>query len=280
MQMTNNSARTQTCVKVVTQLQPRNAYLPEPDRRAPFQSEFIPVMIKAVKQLRGLLGKRLHSVYVSGDIVWRRAVVKESVLSLTVVCQHALTLDQSNALNTLLWRLKTSHSKVISDCHIDIVTVSHVRDLSQIFHWGFFFKHRAICLYGQDLSASFGLFEASWEVAKAMNPDISDKLARAKQKITAATTWNTQLNTAQSIADTLIRGAFGLVLHKEAYWSESLNECADAFIKHYPDKKMAIERLFILLERKPVKKRAVMTLLNDFGDWLIKEYARIDFKIG
>ncbi|SIN87451.1 hypothetical protein [Salinivibrio sp. ES.052] len=280
MQMTNNSARTQTCVKVVTQLPSRNAFLPEPDRYAPLQSDFIPVMIKAVKQLRRLLGNRLHSVYISGDLVWRRAVVKESVLSLTVVCQQALTLDQSNALNTLLWRLKTSHHKIINDCHIDIVTTSHVRDLSQVFHWGFFFKHRAICLYGQDLSVSFGLFEASWEVAKAMNPDLSGKLARAKQKVTAASTWNTQLNTAQWIADTLIRGAFGLVMHKEGRWSESLEECAEAFIKHYPAQKTTVERLFILLERKPVKKRAVMTLLNDFGDWLIKEYARIDFKIG
>ncbi|QIR06057.1 hypothetical protein [Salinivibrio costicola] len=280
MQMTNNSARIQPCVKVVTQLQSQTAYLPEPDRRSPLQSEFIPVMVKAIKQLRALIGKRLHSVYVSGDIVWRRATVGESVLHLTVVCHQPLTLDQSSAMNTLLWRIKTSHSKVIDGCHIDTVTVSQVRDLAEIFHWGFFFKHRAMCLYGQDLSESFGHFEASWEVAKAMNPDLSGKLARAKHKIQAATTWNTQLTAAQRIADTLIRGAFGLVLHKEGTWTESLPECAELFIKHYPAKQQAIERLFILLDRKPVKKRAVMMLLNDFGDWLIKEYARIDFKIG
>lgn len=263
----------------VYKTKPQDNLLSEPDRRSAFQPEFMPVMAAGLKQLKALAGRQFHSLYVSGEVLTRQASPESCTLVFTLVISSPLNLKQVSALNTVLWRIKASHT-AIKDIEIQTASLSEIKDLSNIFYWGFFLKHCAVCIHGDDLSLTFGHFEASWEVAKAMNPKIQTSLNDAKKKIASAKQWSTQLHTTEVIASKLIHGAFGLVLHREGVWYETPAQCAEVFLKYYPDQALWVSRLFMLLERKPVKKRAVIHLLDNFGDWLVQEYQRIDRKIG
>ncbi|WP_407330381.1 hypothetical protein [Enterovibrio sp. 27052020O] len=257
---------------------PRSGLLAEVDRNAPLQREYVEPIAAAVRQIRGVLGDTIHSLYISGDVAQRSAGDRAD-LELTLVTFRSLNVQEFTSLNTVRWRLEQS-SDAVKRVEFDVVPLKDVTTLANIFHWGFFIKHCALCVSGDNLADSFGHFEVSWEVSKAMNGDLSVKLRELRQKIAVATKWGTQLDAAEDAAKRLIRAAFGLVAHKEGRWDQDLKDCAESFLKHYPDKSVEMERLFYLIERKPVKKRAVVALMDAFGGWVQSEYASIDRKIG
>lgn len=257
---------------------PRGALLPELDNERPFQSAYVESIAMAIRQIRAVTGELFHSLYLSGEVA-RREAGDTADLSLTLVCTRSLNVQEYAALNTVRWRIEQG-SDVITRVQIDTVPLKDVTDLTNIFRWGFFLKHCVVCLCGDNLGKSFGHFEVSWEVSKAMNGDLSARIKALRQKIARATHWGTQLDVAQEMAEMLIRASFGLVAHKEKTWAFDLKSASETFLMHYPGKTLEIERLFYLVERKPVKKRAVVVLFDNFSQWLVSEYARIDRKIG
>lgn len=260
------------------QNKPRGGLLPELDNEQPFQSEYVEPIATALRQIKGVIGDTLHSLYLSGDIA-RRQAREVADLPLLLVTTRALNVQEFSALNTVKFRIEQS-SDAIKRVQMDVVPLKDVTDLGNIFRWGFFIKHCTVCLSGENLARSFGHFEVSWEVAKAMNGDLSSRMRELRQKIALATKWGTQLDAAQDAADKLIKASFGLVAHKEKKWAHDLQTAAETFLLHYPDKSVEIERLFYLIERKPVKKRAVVALMDSFGAWILSEYSRIERKIG
>ncbi|USH03890.1 hypothetical protein K6Q96_07840 [Grimontia kaedaensis] len=258
---------------------PRGGLLPELDNERPFQTDYVEPIAASVRQIQSAMGDELfHSLYLSGDVA-RREAGETADLSLLFVCKRTLNVQEHTALNTVRWRIEQS-SDAIKRVLIDAVPLKEVTNLANIFRWGFFLKHCAVCLSGDNLSKSFGHFEVSWEVSKAMNDDLAVRLKDLRHKIAIATKWGPQLDAAQEAAERLIRASFGLVAHKERKWEFDLKPASEAFLSHYPDKLLEIERLFYLIERKPVKKRAVVALMDDFSAWVESEYAKIDRKIG
>lgn len=257
---------------------PRGGLLPELDNEGPFQTAYVEPVATAIRQIQAATGELLHSLYLSGDVALRKAGDRAD-LPLTLVCIRSLNVQEYAALNTVRWRIEQS-SEAINRVLIDVVPLKDATDLANIFRWGFFIKHCAVCLCGDNLGKSFGHFEVSWEVSKAMNDDLSARLKELRQKVALATKWGSQLDAAQEAAERLIRASFGLVAHREQKWEFALKPASETFLAHYPDKAVEIERLFYLVERKPVKKRAVVALMDSFGEWLKSEYARIDRKIG
>ncbi|WP_028025423.1 hypothetical protein [Enterovibrio calviensis] len=257
---------------------PRSGLLAEIERESPLQTDYVEPLAAAVRQIRGVLGDTLHSLYISGDIAHRCAGASAD-FEFTLVTSRALNVQEYASLNTIRWRIEQS-SDAVKRVEFDVVPLKEVTALSNIFKWGFFIKHCALCVSGDNLADSFGHFEASWEVSKAMNSDLAGKLKELRQKVAVATKWGTQLDAAEDAAKRLIKAAFGLVASKEGRWEHDLRACADAFLASYPEKSVEIERLFYLIERKPVKKRAVVALMDEFGQWVQSEYARIDRKIG
>lgn len=260
------------------QNKPRGGLLPELDNEQPFQPTFVEPIATALRQLKGVVGDVLHSVYLSGVIAHRKAGEVED-LPLTLVTTRALAVQEFSALNTVKFRIEQS-SDAVKRVQIDVVPLKDATNLANIFRWGFFLKHCAVCLSGDNLARSFGHFEVSWEVSKAMNDDLAPRMRELRQKIALATKWGTQLDAAQDAAEKLINASFGLVAYKEQKWAHDLVSASEAFLAHYPDKSLEIERLFYLVERKRVKKRAVVDLMDSFGAWILSEYARIDRKIG
>ncbi|KKD60309.1 hypothetical protein RN22_11570 [Grimontia sp. AD028] len=258
---------------------PRGGLLPELDNERPFQADYVEPIAASVRQIKSAMGDELfHSLYLSGDVA-RREAGETADLTLLLVCTRALNVQEYAALNTVRWRIEQS-SDALKRVLIDVVPLKDVTNLANIFRWGFFLKHCSVNLAGENLSKSFGHFEVSWEVSKAMNDDLAPRLKDLRQKIAVATKWGTQLDAAQEAAERLIKASFGLVAHKEQNWQFELKPASEAFLQYYPDKSLEIERLFYLIERKPVKKRAVVALMDSFGAWVESEYAKIDRKIG
>ncbi len=92
-----------------------------------------------------------------------------------------------------------------------------------------------------------------------MNDDLAPRMRELRQKIALATKWGTQLDAAQDAAEKLINASFGLVAYKEQKWAHDLVSASEAFLAHYPDKSLEIERLFYLVERKRVKNVRLLT---------------------
>ncbi|PKF50663.1 hypothetical protein [Enterovibrio nigricans] len=260
------------------QAQPRRGLLPELDSQAPLQADFIAPVANGLRQIDAVLEDVIHSIYLSGDVAQRTAE-NSADLEFTLVTNRVLNVQEYSSLNTIRWRVEQS-GEAVKSVSFNVVPLKEITNFANIFRWGFFLKHCAICLKGDNLADSFGHFEVSWEVSKAMNDDLQPRLKELRQKIALATKWGTQLDAAEEVAKRLIRASFGLVAHKTHAWEENVERCSAAFLEHYPDKSLEIERLFYLIQRKPVKKRAVVALMDAFGAWVSEEYAKTDRKIG
>ena len=46
------------------------------------------------------------------------------------------------------------------------------------------------------------------------------------------------------------------------------------------DKKIEVDRLGILLSGRVIPKRSVIGILDGFGEWLVKQYKKTEFRIG
>ncbi|MFD2176796.1 hypothetical protein [Veronia pacifica] len=257
----------------------RAGYLPELDNRSPFQSNFDSAVKASIQYLEAYLGDNLHSLYLSGDIALRCVEGEKAVMKLTAVVHQELSTQEFVGLNTVRNKYCRAYPQ-ITQLHIECIPHNRIVDLSNIFRWGFFLKHCAVCVAGKNLAEGFGHFEVSWEVAKAMNNSLCSQLSILRRKVAQSTKWGQQLDAASEAAELLIRAAFGLVAHKEKVWEHALKGCSVRFLKHYPDKSTEMERLFFLVERKRVAKRAVVTLIDDLGDWIRSEYKKIDNRIG
>ncbi|CZF82532.1 hypothetical protein [Grimontia marina] len=261
------------------QNKPRGGLLPELDNEKPFQPVYVEPIAAATRQIQSAMSAELfHSLYLSGNVARREAGETED-LTLLLVSTRSLNVQEYAALNTVRWRIEQS-SDAVKRVLIDVVPLKEITNLANIFRWGFFLKHCAVCIAGDNLSKSFGHFEVSWEVSKAMNDDLARRLKDLRHKIAIATKWGAQLDASHEVAERLIRASFGLVAHKVQKWEFDLKPASEAFLAYYPDKSLEIERLFYLIERKPVKKRAVVALIDSFSAWVESEYAKIDRKIG
>ena len=260
------------------QKNPRKGLLPEIEANAPFQEKYLGAIHSGARQIKTGLQAVFHSLYLSGALAHRNAE-ETSDLEFTLVSMRPLNTQEYAILNTIKWRIKESN-QAIKHIRIDLVLLHDVLHLRHIFRWGFFLKHCTVCLEGENLAHRFGRFEVSWEVSKAMNIDFEARFNELKRKFISSHKLDTQLDVAEEMGKLLVKTSFSLVAHKEMRWEENLQKCADAFLIHYPKKELEISRLFLLIQRKNIKKRAVIALLDAFYTWILFEMSKIEKKRG
>lgn len=253
--------------------------LPVINSRAPFQPEFQPVVSDLIRFLKSGLGSNLHSVYVYGSVARKTAVVGRSNLDVVVVTERDFSENRTTLLNTIKWRFQKSFPQV-TQVSIKTALVSDIVNFENIFTWGFMLKHCCVCVEGEDLSDCYGEFETSWEIAKHWNMDVEDWLAVYRNKIARSATPQEQVNAQVIIAKKLLRASYSLIMYKDKNWFDDPIECGNQFLKYHPDKKVEIERLGILLSGRLIQKRSVIGILDAFGDWLVKQYQKTEFRIG
>ena len=253
--------------------------LPVIDPKHPFQPEFEPLLREVLACLKGGLGANLHSVYVYGSVARKSAVAGKSNLDIVVVTKSSFENNRATLLNTIKWRAQQGHPQV-KGVAIRTALVNEVANLDSIFTWGFMLKHLAVCVHGEDLSDCYGDFETSWEIAKHWNMDVENWLAVYRNKIARAATPEEQIAAQVIITKKLLRASYSLIMYRDKYWYDDPRECGQQFLKYHPDREIEIQRLGILLAGKPVPKRSVIGILDGFGEWLVKQYEKTEFRIG
>ncbi len=250
------------------------------DSKQPFQAEYVPVIRELVHFMKNGLGKNLHSIYLYGSVARKTARPDSSGVDIVVVTHRGFEEQRATLVNTIKWRFQKAYPFVKS-LSFKTALVGDVASLESIFSWGFLLRHCSVCVYGENLSECFGDFEPSWEIAKHWNNDLEDWLAVYRHRIGRADNDAAQINAQKVIAKKLLRASYSLVIPQDKNWFDDPIDCGRQFLKYHPDKQLEIERLGLLLQlERAVPKRSVVGLIDSYGDWLLKQYKRTEFKIG
>ncbi|MCY9875826.1 nucleotidyltransferase domain-containing protein [Vibrio natriegens] len=253
--------------------------LPVIDSKQPFQTEFEPLIREVLMCLTSGLGQNLHSVYVYGSVARKTAVAGKSNLDLVVVTKAAFESTRATLLNTIKWRAQQGYPQV-NGVSVRTALVSDVANLDSIFTWGFMLKHCCVCIYGDDLADCFGDYVPSWEIAKHWNMDVEEWISVYRAKIAQAKSIEEQTQAQTVIAKKLLRASYSLIMYRDKRWFDDPVECGQVFLTYHPEMQLEIERLGILLAGRVIPKRSVIGLLDSFGNWLVKQYQKTEFRIG
>lgn len=265
----NNSQNDHICQMVLPVIDPKQA----------FQSEYQPAIDDLLKCLKGGLGANLHSVYLYGSVANKMAQPGRSNLDVVVVTHRSFSDQRTTLFNTIRWRFQKAFP-FIAAVDFKVGLAQDIASIEGILSWGFLLRHRAVCVYGDDLSECFGDYEPSWEIAKQWNMDVEDWLAVYRHRIAKAQTSEQQVKAQVIIAKKLLRASYSLVMHRDKNWFDDPVECGRHFLRYYPERQVEIDRLGILLSGRPIPKRSVIGILDGFGEWLVKQYKKTEFKIG
>lgn len=249
------------------------------DTNEAFQPQYQPVIDALVSFMVSGLGDNLHSLYLYGSVARKTARPGQSNLDVIVVTQGGFSDIKTTLFNSIRWRFQKAYP-FVTEVSFKTALASEVASLDSIFSWGFQLRHCAVCIYGEDLSECFGDYEPSWEIAKQWNMDVEDWVAVYRNRIARADKPEDQIKAQKIIAKKLLRASYSLVMYKDKRWFENPIECGQVFLRYYPDKKVEVDRLAILLSGRLVAKRSVIGILDGFGDWLVKQYKKTEFRIG
>ena len=249
------------------------------DPKQPLQTEYNQAVQELVSFVRSGLGHNLHSIYVYGSVARKSAIPYRSNLDVIVVTHQSFSEQRSTIINTLRWRFQKSYP-YITEVNIKTALVSEVASLESLFSWGFLLRHCSVCVYGEDLSECFGDYEPSWEIAKHWNMDIEDWLAVYRNRIIRAKEESEILKSQRIIAKKMLRASYSLVMPKDLGWYDSPIECGKHFLRYYPQMQVEIERLVIMLQSRTIAKRSVIGIIDSYGDWLVKQFKKTEFRIG
>ncbi|MEZ8826500.1 nucleotidyltransferase domain-containing protein [Vibrio amylolyticus] len=253
--------------------------LPVIDPKQPFQPQYDPAIQDLIKFLRGGLGDNLHSVYLYGSVARKTAKPGESNLDVIVVTKRPFNDTRTTLLNTIKWRFQQSFS-FITEVSIQTTLVSQVASLDSIFSWGFQLRHCSVCVFGEDLSECFGDYEPSWEIAKYWNADVGDWLAEYRSRIVRANSVEELTKAQKIIAKKLLRSSYSLIMYRDKKWFDDPSDCGTQFLRFFPEKQQDIERLNILMSGRVIAKRSIIGILDSYGNWLVDQYKKTEFRIG
>ena len=253
--------------------------LPIIDKHSPFQKEFEPVIHDLIMHIRSAVPKSIHSVYLYGSVARRTAIPGRSNLDVTLITTVPLTNKEQTLINTIKVRFQSKYPQ-ITGVTFNIGEASDVLQLESIFSWGFWLRHCCVCIFGDDLSTRFGDFEPSWDIAKNMNMDIEEWLQVYIKKISTSQNIEIQVEQQKTIAKKVLRSCYSLVMHRDKGWYDHPVLCARKFLEYYPEKQTEIERVVLLLKGRKIPKRSAIALLQEFGDWVVNEFNKIERRIG
>ncbi len=250
------------------------------DPKQPFQSKYAAALRELIHFMKSGLGENLHSIYVYGSVARKTAVPGQSGLDIVVVTHRGFEEQRAGLVNTIRWRFQKAYP-FITQLSFKTALVETVASLDSLFSWGFLLRHCAVCVYGDDLSECFGDYEPSWEIAKHWNMDVEDWLAVYRHRIGRSDKPEAQIQAQKAIAKKLLRASYSLVIPQDKNWYDDPIDCGKHFLRYHPEKLTEIERLGLLLRlEKAVPKRSVVGLLDSYGEWLVQQYKRTEFKIG
>ncbi|HGE6719895.1 TPA: nucleotidyltransferase family protein [Serratia marcescens] len=210
----------------------------------PLQQAFIPLLEALTAELPRQFPALIHSIYLYGSVARGEALPGVSDLDITLLL---IKPADSGALQRLeAWRQAFQlEQRLVSKVDFDIGCVDEALAPEHHDSWGFWLKHHCRCLWGEDVSAAFPLFQPDRRIALAVNADLYRVLARYREQLLQARTVSDERRLKREAARKLIRATNMLRAEGSAFWPITLTDYAEQLLARYPAQQAEMTYLLV-----------------------------------
>jgi predicted nucleotidyltransferase len=226
----------------------------------------------SVERLQKLFPRKLHSVYVYGSVARGDALPRKSDLDLLALFDGKLSQEESTELKNLASELSHTYRSLVRDVGLAVAYYDYALDPANYYEQAFI-KELCVCVHGEDLRRRFGPYKLTKEIAISFNGDICEVLDRTIRRLETASTVEFKTIT-QGFARKLIRTYYSMVMARSQIWSTRLQEQAEIFLHHFPDKKPIISTLLEWIEQPPTDRTNVIDTFKREGKWACENFTR------
>jgi len=199
----------------------------------PLQQAFIPLLEALTAELPRQFPALIHSIYLYGSVARGEALPGVSDLDITLLLIKPA--DSEALLRLEAWRQAFQlEPRIVSKVDFDIGSVDEALAPEHHHSWGFWLKHHCRCLWGEDVSAAFPLFQPDRRIALAVNADLHRVLARYREPLLQARTVSDERRLKREAARKLIRATNMLRAEDSAFWPTTLTDYAEQLLARYP----------------------------------------------
>ncbi len=210
----------------------------------PLQQAFIPLLEALTTGLPRQFPALIHSIYLYGSVARGEAIPGVSDLDITLLLTKPA---DSEALQRLeAWRQAFQlEQRIVSKVDFDIGSVGEALNPAHCHSWGFWLKHHCRCLWGEDVSAAFPLFQPDRRIALAVNADLYRVLTRYREQLLQARTVSDERRLKREAARKLIRATNMLRAEESEFWPTTLTDYAEQLLARYPEQQAEMTYLLV-----------------------------------
>lgn len=225
-----------------------------------------------VEKYKEIFGKKLVSVYINGSVATGDAVENTSDIDTNVIVDMSEEEINEVAKQTLSKEIDELQKSIPFASKIELHT--YPKDsLSE--RKRFQMKITGVCVYGKNYDDESPEYKLERETLKKFRVSVSDDIKKVKKWLEIDNNPIEIKNDAIWISKRLIRNSGTLVMWKGDFYTMDIHLLAKMFIEHYPQKKDSMETMLGWVANPTEDKEIILSFLNDFGDWLVKEDARV-----
>lgn len=225
---------------------------------------------ESIERLQKLFPRKLHSVYVYGSVARGDALPGKSDLDLLALFDSNLNHDQSSELKNLASELSQRYRSMFREVGIAVAYYDYALDPANYYEQAFL-KELCVCVHGEDLRRRFGPYKLIPEIAISFNGDICEVLNRTINRLANSSVVEFE-TIAQGFSRKLIRTYYSMVMARSQIWSTRLDEQAEIFFHHFPDKKLIISTLLEWIDQPPSDRTNVIDSFKREGKWACENF--------
>lgn len=247
-------------------------------RREVSAAKIAPPYTEVVDTLRALYRERdsgrLHGLYLNGSVVKGTAVPGVSDLDVLAVTREAPTEEDAETARGISAILERRYP-FLSGAGILLAARDDVLSERERYDMGFFVACLCACVDGEDLGPLLPRYKPSLDLARGTNGTVGLMIARARVRLTGADGEERMTTICRGIMRKIVRSAFTLVMPRYGGWTSDLGPCARIFAAYYPAREGDVMWARNLARVPSADRARIVSVLDDFGGWLVREYERV-----
>jgi hypothetical protein len=244
------------------------------DTKAPLQESWSDVVDRVIEFYKKEVGPELHSVYIRGSAAKAEAVDFVSDLDSFAVSRIEVG-DEPRAMDEFEKGIKKDFP-FCNHVEISVVSLDQVSEVPpkrKRSIWEELIKTQSRCVFGEDLSSAIApfLLEDMLGHSLYLDDEVKNKLPSYMKEdkddpieLKSNCVW---------IMRRILRGAFDLVMVKEAKFTRDLYLCYEVVSKVYPEKESSLRQALSLSLNPSSNPKEWMPLVLELNDWINTQLA-------
>ncbi len=220
------------------------------------------------------LGEKLHSLYLRGSVARGKAI--DGVSDVDTIAVVSISSDELKTFD-FSW-VKNEQDRLNEKYPFQTRVEFYFLSKENVsFTDQFIIQTQSVCVYGDNLSGSFGKIPFSKETILKLieENEVDKKIERARsiieesddsKKIAKMTSW---------ISKRFLRMGVLLAAYKEPKYTRDLYPSYELFAAQYPDKAKEMRQALEYAINPTENKEESLAFINDLGTWLIEEKVRL-----